>query len=89
MTQKFISDDNSDDSKESTSDETDSGLCWTLDKLNDHIARAIGEKTEDEQFTIKQLFSDDEWKLMSRSEKNTAAHVLCGIVAKNDSIIIL
>lgn len=47
--------------------------------LNEMVTEALKEKTSGDRFTIKDLFHEEEWIEMSRSEKAIAAKILASI----------
>lgn len=56
--------------------------------LSESIMVALDEREVDSTFTVKELFSEDVWKMMTRSEKAIAAKILASIERTSNEIVL-
>lgn len=57
--------------------------------LNKVVTTALAQKDNGDKFTIRGLFSDDDWVTMSRSEKAIAAKILASIERNSEELEII
>lgn len=61
----------------------------TPEALNEIIVASLAEKSCGVSFTIKDLFPNERWQAMTRSEKAIAAKILAAIQRKSEDLLIV
>ena len=56
------------------------------EELNNIVTTAVSKKAVGDEFTIKDLFEEDEWLGISRSEKAIAAKILAAIERNSEEL---
>lgn len=60
---------------------------YTPEKLNCIVKDALKEMSVGETFTVKDLFEEEVWTALNRSEKATAAKILASIKKNNEDCL--